>query len=300
MTTSSVGFAPMVSPLLADLFASHRTHLLSVAYRLTGSVGDAEEAVQESWLHLAGVHQSEIDELSVWLVGEVSGICLDHLRNAATRRETYAGQWLPEPIVSVAGRPRELDALVGADGSRLAAMVGLDALTPPQRVALVLHDMLGMAFDRIAEILGVSADAASEFVAQARSAEVAEPVAGDEHDRTLGRLLAALAADDPAAVVATVHPRASFTVDSGTETGVAVEGQQPVADLLIARWREHDLTPGLEFALVAVNGRSGLISLDPNSPFGRPVRILGFTVEDDMIRAVYDFANPRKLSGARP
>lgn len=297
----------MVSPFLADLFESHRTHLLSVAYRLTGSVGDAEDAVQESWLRMAGVHQSEIDDLRAWLTTVVSRICLDHLRSAAVRRETYVGQWLPEPIVSVtapARTPDPLDAVVRDQDSRMAAMVVLDALTPPQRVALVLHDGLAVPFDEIAEILGVSAEAARQLAVRARktAARAPEPVPDDVHDAAVRRFLAALATGDVAAVTATLHPDATFTADAGGTTKTAlnvVAGAEKIARLALGLWRNHERDQALELGFALVNGQSGLVLTDPNSPFGRPVRVIGCTVKDGKIWAAYDFANVAKLSGAR-
>lgn len=295
----------MVSPFLADLFESHRTHLLSVAYRLTGSVGDAEDAVQESWLRLAGVHQSEIDDLRAWLTTVVSRICLDHLRSAAVRRETYVGQWLPEPIVTTPTRTTDpLDVVVRDQDSRMAAMVVLDALTPQQRVALVLHDSLDVPFDEIAAIIGVSPDAARQLAVRARkaAAKAPEPVADEVHDAAVRRFLAALATGDVAAVAATLHPDATFTADAGGTTKTAlnvVEGADRIARLALGLWRKHLLEAGLELTPAAVNGQSGLVLNDPNSPFGRPVRVIGFAVREGKVWAAYDFANAAKLSGAR-
>nr|QIE08731.1 RNA polymerase sigma-24 subunit ECF subfamily [Nocardia sp.] len=297
----------MVSPFLADLFESHRTHLLSVAYRLTGSVGDAEDAVQESWLRMAGVHQSEIDDLRAWLTTVVGRICLDHLRSAAVRRETYVGQWLPEPIVTTAApsrTPDPLEVVVRNQDSRLAAMVVLEALTPQQRVALVLHDSLAVPFDEIAEILGVSAEAARQLAVRARKAvaRTPVPVADDVHDAAVRRFLAALATGDVAAVAATLHPDASFVADAGGTTKTAlnvVAGAEKFARLAIGLWRRHVEEQLLEMSFAAVNGQSGLVLTDPNSPFGHPVRVLGFAVLDGKVWAAYDFANATKLSGAR-
>ncbi|MBW0271221.1 RNA polymerase subunit sigma [Nocardia sp. MH4] len=295
----------MVSPLLADLFESHRAHLLSVAYRLTGSVGDAEDAVQESWLRMAGVHQSEIEDLRAWLTTVVSRICLDHLRSAAVRRETYVGQWLPEPIVTTASStPDPLDVVVRHQDSRLAALVVLDALTPQQRVALVLHDSLDVPFDEIADILGVSADAARQLAVRARkaAAKAPQPVADEVHDAAVRRFLAALATGDVEAVAATLHPAATFVADAGGTTRTAlnvVAGAEKIARLALGLWRKQQEEPGLELGFATVNGQSGLVFTDPNSPFGRPVRVLGFAVREGKVWAAYDFANVAKLSGAR-
>ncbi|MGM7648532.1 MULTISPECIES: sigma-70 family RNA polymerase sigma factor [Nocardia] len=295
----------MVSPLLADLFESHRAHLISVAYRLTGSVGDAEDAVQESWLRMAGAHQSEIEDLRAWLTTVVSRICLDHLRSAAVRRETYVGQWLPEPIVTGQARTDDpLEVVVRNQDNRMAAMVVLDALTPQQRVALVLHDSLAVPFDEIADILGVSPDAARQLAVRARKtvARTPPPVTDDVHDEAVQRFLAALATGDIAAVAATLHPDVNFIADAGGTARTAlnvVEGAEKVARLAVGLWRKQLEEPALEIGFAAVNGQSGLVLTDPNSPFGRAVRVLAFSVRDGLVCAAYDFANVAKLSGAR-
>ncbi|WP_336086391.1 RNA polymerase sigma factor SigJ [Nocardia sp. SSK8] len=293
----------MVSPLLADLFESHRAHLLSVAYRLTGSAGDAEDAVQESWLRMAGVHQSEIDDLRAWLTSEVARICLDHLRAAVVRRKNYVGQWLPEPIVTGSG-PGPLDHVVRDPECRMAAMVALEALTPPQRVALILHDGLGLPFAEIAGILDSAPDSAEQAAAEARTAVAGAPeaVVDDVHDLVVQRFLAALTTGDAAVVAATLHPEASFTGDAGGTVETALEvvaGADTIARLALGLWRRHLAEQALELGSATVNGQAGLVLTDPNSPFGRPVRVLGFTVREEKIWAAYDFANVAKLSGAR-
>ncbi|MGW4634924.1 RNA polymerase sigma factor SigJ [Nocardia sp. NPDC004415] len=291
----------MVSPLLADLFESHRAHLLSVAYRLTGSVGDAEDAVQESWLRMAGVHQSEIDDLRAWLTTVVARICVDHLRSAAVRRESYVGQWLPEPIVTGDG-VGPLDPVARDVRCRLAAMVALEALTPPQRVALVLHDGFGVPVEEIGAIVDMPGEAVGDALAVGRRAVAPAPTSDDVHDAAVQRFLAALAAGDVDGVAATLHPAATFAGDAGgtIETALdVVAGVDTIARLALGLWRRHLAEQALELGSATVNGQSGLVLTDPNSPFGRPVRVLGFTVHEEKIWAAYDFANVAKLSGAR-
>ncbi|MFC9892658.1 sigma-70 family RNA polymerase sigma factor [Nocardia sp. NPDC127579] len=297
----------MVAALLADLFESHRTHLLSVAYRLTGSVSDAEDAVQESWLRLAGVHQSEIEELRAWLTTVVTRICLDRLRSAAVRREAYVGQWLPEPIVTgVTGSraPDPLEQVVRKQEFRLAAMVVLDTLTPPQRVAFVLHDGLSVPFDEIADILGVSADAARQLAVRARKAVAGapEPVADTEHEDAVRRLLDALAVGDVGAVTAALHPDSRMVGDANGTTSTAVnviDGAERVARFLLGLVGKYDIgaaeSAAVRYEFVRVNGQLGLV-LRWNEG---PARVIGFTVSDGTIWGTYDHANPAKLSGVR-
>ncbi|MEV6431493.1 sigma-70 family RNA polymerase sigma factor [Nocardia sp. NPDC051463] len=303
----------MVAALLADLFESHRAHLLSVGYRLTGSVGDAEDAVQESWLRLAGAHQSEIEDLRAWLTTVVSRICVDRLRSAAVRRESYVGQWLPEPVVTAitpSSTPDPLDAVVRKQEYRFAAMVVLETLTPPQRVAFVLHDGLSVPFDEIADILGVSADAARQLAVRARKAVAHTPpaVPNDEHDAAVQRLLTALGSGDISAVAAALHPDSTMIGDANGTTATAINvvgGADRIARFLLGLARKYGLdgstdTPSVDLEFAVVNGQLGLVvrwSVAGDWPSTHRTRVMGFTVRDGLVWGAYDVANPAKLSG---
>ncbi|WP_040773848.1 sigma-70 family RNA polymerase sigma factor [Nocardia pneumoniae] len=301
----------MVAALLSDLFESHRAHLLSVAYRLTGSVGDAEDAVQESWLRLAGAHQSEIEDLRAWLTTVVSRICLDRLRSAAVRRESYVGQWLPEPVVTARTpsiAPDPLEAVVRKQECRFAAMVVLDTLTPPQRVAFVLHEGLSVPFDEIADILGISADAARQLAVRARKAvaRTPQPVPDAEHEEAVQRFLVALGSGDVNAVAAALHPDAVMIGDANGTTATAMNvlhGADRIARFYLGLVRKYGLedAPSVyEFA--SVNGQLGLVVAGRPAQDGRagyPTRVVGFTVRDGLVWGTYDLANPAKLGGIR-
>ncbi|WP_280362428.1 sigma-70 family RNA polymerase sigma factor [Nocardia wallacei] len=304
----------MVAALLADLFESHRAHLLSVAYRLTGSVVDAEDAVQESWLRLATARQSEIEDMRAWLTTVVSRICLDRLRSASARRESYVGHWLPEPIVTArrhSGAPDPLEAVVRKQDCRLAALVVLESLTPPQRVAFVLHDGFAVPFEEIADILDISVEAARQLATRARksAARCPEPVSETEHAAAVQKLLEALYSGDLEQVVAALHPDAVFIADSGGTTRTAlntVAGAEKLARLGIGLLRKYDVNltdpSGVETEFVDVNGQLGLL-LHERAPRdgipGSPTRVLAFTVTDGAVSGAYDLVNPAKLKGIR-
>ncbi|MFQ6228285.1 RNA polymerase sigma factor SigJ [Nocardia sp. NPDC002869] len=307
----------MVATLLADLFESHRGHLLAVAYRLTGSVADAEDAVQESWLRLAGTSQSEIEDLRAWLTTVVSRLCLDRLRSAAVRRENYVGQWLPEPVVTpLTGAPGAdpLAAVVQRQEFRMAALVVLDQLTPPQRVAFVLHEGLQVPYGEIAGILDITPEAARQLAARARKVvrEQTPPVAADgEHEAAVQKLLVALGTGDARAVAAVLHPDAKMIGDAGGTTQTAhniIYGPDKVARLFLGLIRRYGLDrPGIDFGaddmeFVRVNGQLGVLFHarpgDGDYP-GFPSRVMGFTVVDGVIQGAYDHANPAKLQGVR-
>ncbi|WP_433681182.1 sigma-70 family RNA polymerase sigma factor [Nocardia sp. CA-119907] len=304
----------MVSALLADLFESNRAHLLSVAYRLTGSARDAEDAVQESWLRLAGAHQSEIEDLRAWLTTVVGRICLDHLRSAAVRRESYVGQWLPEPVVTgitPSSTPDPLEAVVRKQECSLAAMVVLESLTPPQRVAFVLHDGLSVPFGEIAEILGVSVEVARQLAVRARKsvAQAPPPTPNGEHAAAVRKFLDALSAGDIGAVTAALHPDSVLIGDANGTTSTAVNvigGADKVARFFLGLVRKYGLDgsaePTLEYEFASVNGQLGLVVHRVAPGYGRlegPARVLGFAVRDGLVCGAYDLANPEKLSRVR-
>src|SRR6188472_1482271 len=212
----------MTASTRVDEFEELRPHLLAVAYRLTGTVADAEDVVQDAWLRWDGASESIID-LRAWLTTVVSRLSLDRLRSAAKRRATYVGEWLPEPVVTGFDGDDPLTAVVAADDARFAAMVVLERLTPDQRVAFVLHDGFGVPFGDIADVLDVSAAAARQLASRARRAvEHAAPSASDDtHNEAAGLLMAALAEGNLDAVVRLLHPDVTFTGDSNRRAPTA-------------------------------------------------------------------------------
>ena len=179
----------------------------------------------------------EITDLRAWLTTVVSRLGLDRLRSAAHRRETYVGEWLPEPVVTGFDGNDPLAAVVAGEDARFAAMVVLERLTPDQRVAFVLHDGFAVPFAEIASVLGVSDAAARQLASRARRAVASapEPVADDTHNEVVGALMAALAAGDMNAVVRLLHPEVTFTGDSNRMAPTAarvIHGPDKVARFL--------------------------------------------------------------------
>lgn len=300
---------PAAAPDEAARFSEARAHLVGVGYRLTGSLADAEDAVQDAWLRLTSLDEqrrAEIRDLTAWLTTVVARLCLDRLRSAAARRERYAGPWLPEPVVTATdGRPDPLDAVVADDGARMAAMVVLDSLPPEQRVAFVLHDAFGVPFAEIAGILGCSSDAARQHASRGRrTAREANPPprAGDEHRRIVEQLLAAMATGDVEAVAHVLHPDVVLIGDSDGKARTArrvMSGADKIARFFTGLLTVY--RPGA-FATarpVLVNGDLGLHL--PPSPGGDGYRDLDahvqtVAVSDGRVVAIYDQANPDKLT----
>jgi RNA polymerase sigma-70 factor, ECF subfamily len=301
--------------VLAEQFSEHRAHLIGVAYRLTGTVTDAEDAVQEAWLRLSGLDErrrGEIRELRAWLTTVVGRICLDRLRSAAAQRERYVGPWLPEPIVTSYGAPVSddpLETVVRADEVRLAAMVVLDRLTPEQRVAFVLHDAFSVPFAEIGEILGVSEATARQHASRGRRAAAdADPPARaalDEQQAVVEQLLAAIMGGDLDAVVRLLHPDAVLIGDSDGKARTArhlVTGPNKIARFLLALVKVYGLHRIPDGELVLVNGDLGMIIPEVPAEDGyREIsrRVTAFAMRDGRVSAVYDVVNPDKLTNLR-
>ncbi len=292
-------------------FEAERPRLMRIAYRLTGSVVDAEDAVQEAWLRLDGAKErEEPSNLQAWLTRVVSRLCLDRLGSAAKRRETYFGQWLPEPVVRPIGadaEPDPLDVVVQGEDARLGVMVVLDTLTPPQRVAFVLHDVFSVPFDEVGEVLGIGTDAARQHASRARRAvaDAPEPTPNPEHEEAVSRFLAAMATGDLEAVVATLHPEVVFIGDANGTTGTAVNvirGPEKFARFFLGLVERYGPVAMESAQPVLVNGQLGLWTTgwDGGEPrLSSPPRVSGFTVRDGLIVAGFDIANPEKLGGVR-
>ncbi|KUI16900.1 RNA polymerase subunit sigma [Mycobacterium sp. GA-1285] len=296
----------MTAGMRVDEFEALRPHLLSVAYRLTGTMADAEDIVQDAWLRWSAAEQESINDLRAWLTTVVSRLGLDRLRSAAHRRETYVGEWLPEPVVTRLDGDDPLAAVVAGEDARFAAMVVLERLNPDQRVAFVLHDGFSVPFGEVAEVLGVSAAAARQLASRARRAVAdAPPPAPDAaHNEVAGALMSALAAGDMEAVVRLLHPNVTFTGDSNRRAPTAprvIHGPDKVARFLFGLARRYG--PGwLETGVPAlINGQFG--SWTPGSPArdGHPEmmpRVIAITVRDGKVCAIWDIANPDKFTGS--
>lgn len=282
-------------------FEELRPYLLAVGYRLTGTFADAEDVVQDAWLRWAGHRDTGIVDLRAWLTTVVSRLALDRLRSAAHRRETYAGTWLPEPVVTTLDGDDPLAAVVAGEDARFAAMVVLENLTPDQRVAFVLHDGFAVPFDEIAGVLGTTPAAARQLASRARRAVSAAPPPAADHNEVVGALMAAMADGDLDAVVALLHPEVTFTGDANRRAPTApqvIHGRDKVARFLLGLARRYGPRLFTSGELGMVNGELGVFSRgDDGTPAITP-RIQALTVRDGRVVAVYDIANPDKFTGS--
>ena len=298
--------------VLAEEFSTHRAHLIGVAYRLTSTLADAEDAVQEAWLRLSGLaddRRAEIRDLRGWLTTVVGRICLDRLRSAAVQRERYVGPWLPEPIVTPFDTPPgddPLETVVRDEQVRLAALVVLDKLTPEQRVAFVLHDAFAVPFTEIAGILGVAEATARQHASRGRravaDAEPPKPSDLAEQREVLEKLTAALASGDLNGVVAALHPDVVLVGDSDGKAHTArrhIVGADKISRFLFGLseiYGVHRIALG---ELVLVNGQLGLAYPDLPAEDGYRLvnrRVTTFDVRDGQVWRIYDIVNPDKLT----
>ncbi len=286
-------------------FEALRPHLMSVAYRLTGTVADAEDIVQDAWLRW-DAHDGEIDDLQAWLTTVVSRLGLDRLRSAPYRRESYVGQWLPEPVVTGFDGDDPLSVVVANESARFAAMVVLERLSPDQRVAFVLHDGFAVPFADVAEVLGTTAPAARQLASRARRAVSAEPPPKPDpaHNEVVGKLMAAITSGDLAATVALLHPDVTFTGDSNRVAPTAarvIHGPDKVARFLFGLAKRYGPAFVTSSQLALINGELGAYTAgssgDDEYQAMMP-RITAMTVRDGKVGALWDIANPEKFTGS--
>jgi RNA polymerase sigma-70 factor (ECF subfamily) len=280
--------------LLAQEFERSRARLRAVAYRMLGSISDADDAVQESWLRLSRSEPDAIANLPGWLTAVVARVSMDMLRARRARHEDYVGSWLPEPLVVEEGESVPEDEVLLADSVGLALLVVLDSLTPHERLAFVLHDMFAVPFDEIAQIVSTTPMAARQLASRARRrVRGAEPVEeGDlaQQRELVDAFLSASREGDFARLVAVLAPDVVFRLDAG---GRGPRAREPITGAdAVAR---QILSRGTPFARLArhavVNGRAGVIV----SPGGTPMAVVGFTTAGGRIRAIDLITDREKL-----
>ncbi len=275
---------------LAERFEADRAHLTAVAYRMLGSLSEADDAVQESWLRLSRSDTSGVENLGGWLTTVVARVCLDMLRSRKSRREEPLGAHVPGPIASPAeGIDPEREALL-ADSVGLALLVVLQTLAPAERVAFVLHDMFDLPFDEIAPIVGRSMVAARQLASRARRrvhGAATDPDADLTGQReVVDAFLAASRGGDFEALLAVLDPDVVLRADrAAVQAGASreVRGAAAVADTFAGRARAA--RPAL------VNGAVGLVW----APGGRPRVVFGFTITRGKIVEIDLVADPERL-----
>src|SRR5215469_12261629 len=275
---------------LAARFEEQRPRLRAVAYRMLGSLSDAEDAVQEAWLRVSGAAFGQIDDLGAWLTTVVARISLNVLRSRKTRSETR----VPDPIIDRADGTSPEHAVLLADAVGLALLVVLETLAPAERVAFVLHDIFGMPFEEIAPIVERTPDAARQLASRARrrvQERKATPDADVEVQRSVVDAFVAAARDgDFHRLVAVLDPDVVLRVDAGAKLPGGpreLRGAEQVAHAALTFSRLGVLRlPAL------VNGAPGLVcTLD-----GKPLSVMAFTIRGGKIAEIYILHDPDRLS----
>ncbi len=277
---------------LVDRFEEHRAHLRAVAYRMLGSTGEAEDAVQEAWLRLSRSDAGGVENLKGWLTTVVSRVCLDMLRSRRSRRETALEEtWVrvPDPIVGREDRiDPEQEALL-ADSVGLALLVVLQSLSPAERLAFVLHDMFGVPFAEISNIVGRSPTAARQLASRARRrvrGSSAVPDA-DLQREAVSAFLGAAREGDFEALLSVLDEDVVLRADYGTAgTSRLIHGARAVANGARTFSR---LAPFARPALV--NGAAGIVTVRK----GQPLSVMGFTVVGGKIVEIDVLADPERL-----
>jgi RNA polymerase sigma-70 factor (ECF subfamily) len=278
---------------LNEQFEQHRPHLRAVAYRMLGSLSDADDAVQDSWLRFSRADTSDVENLKAWLTTVVSRVSLNMLRSRQTRREDGYAPHMPDPIIdSPNGTDPEHQALL-ADSVGVALLVVLDTLSPPERLAFVLHDIFAVPFDEIAPIVDRTPEAARQLASRARRRVQGEPTVPDtdlERQRELvDAFMAAARNGDFEALLLVLDPDVVVRADSGVGIERELRGAAVVARNASAFHRLGLLTrPAI------VNGVAGAVALrDDGSAFS----VGAFTVRGGKIVAIDFLADPVRLAG---
>ncbi|MFJ8230439.1 RNA polymerase sigma factor SigJ [Streptomyces sp. NPDC094448] len=279
-------------------FEKHRRRLWAIAYRITGSVADADDAVQETWLRWQRLPDGTADSPGAFLTTVVSRICYDQLTSARARRETYIGTWLPEPLVTVTeGGPEERATLDESVGTALLTV--MERLSPPERTALVLHDVFAVPFAEIADVVGRSPDSVRQLASRARrrvrDEEPRRSVDRAEHRRTVEAFLAAVTGGELEELLEILDPEVVWRSDGGGKVMAAripVVGREKVA-LFISKVVRR-FVPGRSWIAVReVNGAPGLVAADPVEGWAV---VYSFTVLEGRVVAVDAILNPDKLA----
>jgi len=278
---------------LTERFEQHRSHLRAVAYRMLGSVSEADDALQEAWLRVHGQDPASIENMQAWLTTVVGRVCLNMLRSRRARPEQVADVHLPDPVVSFGdGADPEQEALV-ADSVGLALLVVLDALSPAERLAFVLHDVFGLPFADIAAALDRSEAAAQQLASRARRRIRGAP----EPDPDLARqremvdaFFAASRDGDFDGLLAALDPEVELRIDGGVlreEASIVLRGAGAVARHSTTYSKLHPFViPAL------VNGAAGAVV----APAGRLFSVMAFTVTGGKISRIDALLDPERLA----
>ena len=274
-------------------FEEHRDHLRGVAYRMLGSLGEADDALQEAWIRVSRADVDDVENVRGWLATVVARVCLNMLRSRSRRREEpLEAGGLPDPVISPAGELQPEDEVLLADSVGVALFVVLDTLSPAERLAFVLHDTFGLPFDEIAPMVGRSSQATRQLASRARrrvrDAQVHEPDASVPGQRRVVEAFFRAARDgDFAGLLQVLDPDVVLRSDFGSRRQLVppvVTGAEAVA-------QNARPVPGATLVPALVNGAAGVVVVVK----GRPYAVMGFTVRNGRIVEIDAIADPERV-----
>ncbi len=281
-----------------DIFTAHRQRLMGLAYRMLGSMSDAEDIVQDAWLRFAAAGETEIRSSEAFLVTIVTRLCLDRLKSAQRRRELYVGPWLPEPVIETAALTPET-ALEFADDLSFALLLTLQRLSPPERAAFLLHDVFGEPFEAVAATLGKSEAACRQLASRARKAVRAErrgpAAADDDHEMLLTKFVAAIANGELEPLQQLLAADAVAYADGG---GVKISARNPIFGAERVAKFFSGLVKKATARGIAIRPEFCRINALPAVLFyldGEVDQTMSIDVREGKIAAVYVVRNPEKL-----
>ncbi|HEV8322302.1 MAG TPA: sigma-70 family RNA polymerase sigma factor [Myxococcota bacterium] len=280
---------------LAERFEEHRTHLRAVAYRMLGSLAEADEAIQDAWLRASGAGADGIENLGGWLTTIVARVCLNALQARKSRPQDPAAVHMPDPIITRDGPIDPEQEVLLADSVGLALQVVLDTLPPAERLAFVLHDMFDVPFDEIATMVGRSSTAARQLASRARRRVQGASVPTPDPDLARQRevvdaFFAAARAGDFDALVAVLDPDVVLRSDGGERRRALSFIRRGAAE--VARSAVAGALPSAILRPALVNGAAGVVIMT----HGKPFAVMGFTVAQGKIVAIDAVLDPDRLS----
>ena len=280
--------------LPTDLFETHRPRLVRLAYRMLGSVAEAEDVVQDGWLRWRTVDPDGIREPAAWLTRTVTRLCLDQIRSARSRRETYVGAWLPDPLVG-SFDPAEDEA----DDLTLTLMMALERLSPLERAAFLLHDVFGVAFDEVGRTLDRDPTAVRQLASRARKhvqdARPRFPVEREEGDRLAQAFFAASRDGDLKALGAMLAEGAVLYADGGGKVHAfhnPIRGLARLLRLFAGLHRKYGPEAFEQLRPMWIDGLPGYVSLER----GQVLQTTALDIRDGRIVGIYITRNPDKLA----
>jgi RNA polymerase sigma-70 factor (ECF subfamily) len=289
--------AEAASPF-TDAWIQHRSYLLNIAYRLVGSLSEAEDLVQEAYTRLLRTDSEAITDLRGWLVVVVSRLCLDHLRSARTRRETSTGPWFPEPLVASGDAGADpADVVILDESVRMALLIVLEQLTPAERAVFVLHDVFQLSFEEVSPIVERTPAACRQIASRARrrirgdTGEARNEVDAAELARVAERFIAACSGGDVRGLLEVLDPDVVGWADLGdvkTTLPLMSSGADEVADGALKLFGPKS---AVRLLLAEVNGETGIVV----ALRGRPFAVLVLKVRAERILAIYAIADRAKL-----